>query len=197
MRISLLVSCLTCFCAISLAQNSTAQQMVPEQEPSLADAAKKATKPAPAKAKVVVDNDAMEQKRNAASPIPDLGSPDLSVNEVVGKIIKFRDDHSIEEAKRVISGWFADQKARIEQVHQRVKMYDQPVDRRASPDADFHVWQKNSVASQGMYGADNRSRAELSDLESLLRGQYERVREKALQRGIPREWTPKEPGEDD
>src|SRR3954471_22450704 len=94
------------------AQTSTAQQMLPEREPSLADQARAAKKqPAGEKATVVVDNDTLEHKNNTS--IPDLGSPDLEVNSVVDRIVQYKDTHSKDDAKQIINGWFLDQKSRI------------------------------------------------------------------------------------
>ena len=148
-RVFISVFFLGTFCS---AQTSTAQQMLPEREPSLADQAQAAKKPPAEKAKIVVDNDTLEH-RNRGS-IPDLGSPDLEVNTVVDKIVQYRDSHPKDDAKQVINGWFLDQKSRIEQLNQQEKLYFEFSNRSAAPGAAYEVWNRASVAENYRRGSE-------------------------------------------
>jgi len=190
-RVFISVFFLGTFCS---AQTSTAQQMLPEREPSLADQAQAAKKPPAEKAKIVVDNDTLEHKNRGS--IPDLGSPDLEVNTVVAKIVQYRDSHPKDDAKQVINGWFLDQKSRIEQLNQQEKLYFEFSNRSAAPGAAYEVWNRASVAENFRRGSENRTLDDLWKLRDLLRGQYGKVHDRSLQRGIPKEWIPKEPGEE-
>jgi len=175
------------------AQSTAAQQMLPEREPSLADQARAAAKPTE-KAKIVVDNDTLAHKNKA--PIPDLGSPDLEVNAVVDNIVQYKETHSADEAKQVINGWFLDQKSRIEHLNQQEKLYFEFSNRSAASGADFSVWNRARVADNLQRSSENRSLDDLWKLRDLLRGQYGKVHDRSLQRGIPQAWIPKEPGEE-
>ena len=179
--------------ASSSAQTSGAQQMLPEREPSLAEQARAASKPVE-KAKIVVDNDTLARKNNA--PIPELGSADLEVNTVVDKIIEYKNTHSADDAKQVINGWFLDQKSRIEHLNQQEKLYFEFSNRSAASGADFSVWNRARVADNLQRGSENRTLDDLWKLRDLMRGQYGKVHDRSLNRGIPQAWIPKEPGEE-
>src|SRR5882757_7477127 len=114
--IRIIIAVLLCCAAAVHAQ--TQQQSQPE--PSLADQARAAAKAKESAkhAKVVTDNDAVDEKKKSNGPFPEL-SP-LSVdwagvsaaaNEkadiVVGKMVQFIATHPKDEAKRTISDWFS------------------------------------------------------------------------------------------
>src|SRR5882724_10984739 len=176
------------------AQTSAAHDMLPEKEPSLAEQARTAKKEPAEKAKVVVDNDVMENKPQA--PIPELGSPDLEVNTVVDKIVRYKNTHPKDDAKQVINSWFLDQKSRIGQLNQQEKLYFEFTNRSAAPGAAYGVWNRASVAENYRRGSENRTLDDLWKLRDLLRGQYGKVHDRSLARGVPKEWIPKEPGEE-
>ena len=182
--------------AQAAAQTAAAHDILPEKEPSLADqarAAKEKSEPAE-KAKVVLDNDTVERKPK--QPIPDLGSADLEVNTVVDKIIEYKNTHSADDAKQVINGWFLDQKSRIEHLNQQEKLYFEFVNRSATLSADREVRNHAYTADNLQRGAENRALDDLWKLRDLLRGQYGKVHDRSLNRGIPQAWIPKEPGEE-
>jgi hypothetical protein len=168
--------------------------MLPEREPSLAEQAHAAKKEPVEKAKVVIDNDVMEHKPKA--PIPELGSPDLEVNAVVDKIVQYKETHPTDDAKQVINSWFLDQKSRIEQLNQQEKLYFEFTNRSAAPGAAYEVWSQASQAENLRRGSENRTLDDLWKLRDRLRGQYGKVHDRSLARGIPQAWIPKEPGEE-
>ena len=176
------------------AQTSAAQDILPEKSPSLAEQAQAAKQQPAEKAAVVVDNDVLESKPK--QPIPDLGSPDLEVNTVVDKIVRYKDTHPKDDAKQVINSWFLDQKSRIEQLNQQEKLYFEFSNRSAAPGAAYEVWNRASVAENYRRGSENRTLDDLWRLRDLLRGQYGKVHDRSLARGVPKEWIPKEPGEE-
>lgn len=192
MRTVIILVCL--LGTLGYAQTSAAQEILPEKGPSLAEQAQAAKKPPAEKAAVVVDNDVLESKPK--QPIPDLGSRDLEVNTVVDKIVQYKDTHLKDDAKQVINSWFLDQKSRIEQLNQQEKLYFEFSNRSAAPGASYSVWSRASVAENYRRGSENRTLDDLWKLRDLLRGQYGNVRERSLNRGIPKEWIPKEPGEE-
>jgi len=176
------------------AQTSAAQDILPEKGSSLAEQAQAAKQQPAEKAAVVVDNDVLESKPK--QPIPDLGSPDLEVNTVVDKIVRYKDTHPKDDAKQVVNSWFLDQKSRIEQLNQQEKLYFEFSNRSAAPGAAYEVWNRASVAENYRRGSENRTLDDLWKLRDLLRGQYGKVHDRSLARGIPKEWIPKEPGEE-
>jgi hypothetical protein len=184
------------FAAPGLAQTSAAHDILPEKEPSLADqarVAKEKSEPAE-KAKIVLDNDTLERKPR--QPIPDLGSPDLEVNTVVDKIVEYKNTHSADDAKQVINGWFLDQKSRIDKLNQQEKLYFEFQNRSSALGADWEVRNHASTADNFRSAADNRALDDLWKLRDRLRGQYGKVHDRALNRGAPQAWIPKEPGEE-
>jgi hypothetical protein len=192
MRTAIIFVCL--LGAQAWAQASAAQDILPEKGPSLAEQAQAAKQQPAEKAVVVVDNDVLESKPK--QPIPDLGSPDLEVNTVVDKIVRYKDTHPKDDAKQVINSWFLDQKSRIEQLNQQEKLYFEFSNRSAAPGAAYEVWNRASVAENYRRGSENRTLDDLWKLRDLLRGQYGKVHDRSLARGIPKEWIPKEPGEE-
>jgi hypothetical protein len=192
MRTAIIFVCLlgTQVCA----QTSAAREMLPEKEPSLAEQARAAKKEPATKAAIVVDNDVLASKSKA--PIPELGSPDLEVNTVVDKIVLYKETHSKDDAKQVVNSWFLDQKARIEQLNQQEKLYFEFVNRSATLGADYGVRNRASTADNLQRSSENRTLDDLWKLRDRLRGQYGKVHDRSLNRGIPQEWIPKEPGEE-
>ncbi len=180
--------------APAVAQTAAARDILPEKEPSLADQAKAAKTEPAEKAKVVLDNDTLERKPK--QPIPDLGSPDLEVNTVVDKIVEYKNTHSADDAKQVINGWFRDQKSRIDKLNQQEKLYFEFQNRSAASGTDWEVRNHASAGDNFRSAADNRALDDLWKLRDLLRGQYGKVHDRSLYRGIPKEWIPKEPGEE-
>jgi hypothetical protein len=178
----------------SWAQTSAAHDILPEKQPSLAEQAQAAKAEPATKAKIVLDNDTLERKPK--QPIPDLGSPDLEVNTVVDKIVEYKNTHPADDAKQVINGWFRDQKSRIEQLNQQEKLYFEFVNHSAALGADYEVRNHATTADNLQRGSDNRALDDLWKLRDLLRGQYGKVHDRSLNRGIPKEWIPKEPGEE-
>src|SRR3954469_3391410 len=194
---AIIIVCL--FAAPSWAQTAAAHDILPEKEPSLADQARAAKdakeKNEPAKkAAVHLDNDTLEHKSNA--PIPDLGSADLEVNTVVDKIVQYKASHSADDAKQVINGWFLDQKSRIDKLNQQEKLYFEFQNRSSASGADWEVRNHASTADNFRSAADNRALDDLWKLRDRLRGQYGKVHDRALNRGVPQAWIPKEPGEE-
>ena len=182
--------------AQSFAQSSAASAILPEREPSLAEqarAAKERKDPA-TKAAIYLDNDTLDHKSKA--PIPDLGSADLEVNTVVDKIVRYKETHSADDAQQVINSWFLDQKSRIEQLNQQEKLYFEFHNHSAASGAAYEVWSHASTADNFRSAADNRALDDLWKLRDRLRGQYGRVHDRSLYRGIPQAWIPKEPGEE-
>src|SRR3954468_14428102 len=182
------------FAAPAWAQTSAAHDILPEKQPSLAEQAEAAKAEPATKAKIVLDNDTLERKPK--QPIPDLGSPDLEVNTVVDKIIEYKNTHPADDAKQVISGWFLDQKSRIEHLNQQEKLYFEFVNRSATLGADRGVRNRAYAADNLQRGAENRALDDIWKLRDLLRGQYGKVHDRSLNRSVPREWIPKEPGEE-
>jgi len=180
--------------ATAAAQTAAAHDILPEKEPSLADQAKAAKTEPPEKAKIVLDNDTLDRKPK--QPIPDLGSADLEVNTVVDKIVEYKNTHSAEDAKQVINGWFLDQKSRIEKLNQQEKLYFEFQNRSAASGTDWEVRNHASTADNFRSAADNRALDDLWKLRDRLRGQYGKVHDRSLSRGIPQAWIPKEPGEE-
>jgi len=191
MRMLLISLCL--LAATARAQTSTTQQMLPEKEPSLADQARAAKVEPAEKAKIVVDNETLDNKK---PPIPDLGLANLEVNAVVDKIVQYKETHSRDDAKQVIGGWFLDQKAHIAKLDEQEKLYFQFQNRSASSGADWEVRNRASTADNLQRSSENQTLQDLWKLRDLLRGQYGKVRDRSLSRGVPRDWLPKEPGDD-
>ena len=180
----------------SFAQTSAATAILPEREPSLAEQARAAREKndhSP-KAAIYLDNDTLDHK--AKAPIPDLGSADLEVNTVVDKIVQYKNSHSADDAKQVINGWFLDQKSRIEKINEQEKLYFEFQNRSAASGADWEVRNRASTGDNFRSAADNRALTDLWKLRDLLRGQYGKVHDRSLNRGIPQAWIPKEPGEE-
>src|SRR3954470_25029267 len=107
-------------CGSAFAQSQTPPPSQPE--PSLADQAKAAAKAKEnAKhAKVVTDNDAVEQKKQSNGPFPELGTLPVDwagvsdaarqkAAAIVEKMVQFIATHPKDEAKRTISDWFRDE----------------------------------------------------------------------------------------
>src|SRR3954471_1033438 len=182
------------FAAPAWAQTSAAHDILPEKQPSLAEQASAAKTEQATKAKVVLDNDTLERKPKQS--IPDLGSPDLEVNTVVDKIVEYKNTHPADDAKQVINGWFRDQKSRIDKLNQQEKLYFEFQNRSAAASTDWEVRNHASTADNFRSAADNRALDDLWKLRDLLRGQYGKVHDRSLSRGIPQAWIPKEPGEE-
>src|SRR5213082_3812151 len=185
----IIVVCL--FAASSRAQTAATHDILPEKEPSLADQAKAAKTEPAEKAKIVLDNDTLDRKPR--QPIPDLGSADLEVNTVVDKIVEYKNTHPADDAKQVINGWFRDQKSRIDKLNQQEKLYFEFQNRSAASGTDWEVRNHASTADNFRSAADNRALDDLWKLRDLLRGQYGKVHDRSLSRGIPQAWIPKEP----
>src|SRR3954464_3627549 len=123
------------FFTVTLLRAQT-QQPTPS-EPSLADQARAAAKAKESAkhAKVVTDNDVVEQKKQSSGPFPDLGTLPVDwagVNEaarqkaavIVEKMVQFIATHPKDEAKRVISDWFKDEEQTIKDLKQRKDQLD-------------------------------------------------------------------------
>jgi hypothetical protein len=169
----------------------------PQNEPSVADqakaAAQKKEKESARKATLKADNDSIEKQRNAAHPIPELGSPDVTVTEVLRKMVEYKDKHSKDDAKAMISGWFTEQDDTLKQLRREQELNGRYIYTPTSKQMDPDVFQVDSRAKDNIRGLDNRRWAELLPRIGEIDRQLTDIRAKAPQRGIPADWVPKAP----
>src|SRR3954463_1045751 len=186
---------IVCFSAAPL----RAQTQQPSQpEPSLADQARTAAKAKEnAKhAKVVTDNDAVEEKKQSNGPFPELGTLPVDwsgVNDaarqkaaiIVEKMVQFIATHPKDEAKRTISDWFKDEEQTIKDLKQRKDQLD-----GFSYTGSTSYDGSGRVASQAaaLDRADRNGKDEVDRSLNHIESQLSAVRDLGAKRGILWSW---------
>jgi hypothetical protein len=173
-----------------------AQQAQPE--PSLADQARAATKAKdPAKhAKMVADNDVIEQKKSSNGPFPELATLPVdwagvtpAANEnadiIVGKMVQFIATHPKDESKRTISDWFSSEEQTIKDLKQRKEQLEKfAYTGSTTYDSSGRVYS----AAAGIEQADRNGRDDVGRSLFHIETQLNAVRDRGAKKGIPWSW---------
>src|SRR3954462_6424779 len=187
------------FIAIVLFSAVFVQAQQPSQpEPSLADQARAAakTKESAKHAKVVTDNDVVEQKKQSSGPFPELGTLPVDwagVNEaarqkaavIVEKMVQFIATHPKDEAKRAITDWFKDEEQTIKDLKQRKDQLD-----GFSYTGSTSYDGSGRIASQAaaLDRADRNGKDDVNRALNHIESQLSAVRELGAKRGILWSW---------
>jgi hypothetical protein len=182
-------------CCALAAQTQTHQSPA---EPSLADQARAAAKARESAkhAKVVSDNDAIEEKKKSNGPFPELGTLPVdwagvtaAANEkadvVIGKMAEFIASHPKDESKRTISDWFSAEEQIIKDLKQRKDQLDGfSYTGSTSYDGSGRV---SSIAGS-LDRADRNGKDDVNRSLNHIESQLSAVRERGAKRGIPWSW---------
>ena len=188
----LIIAVLLC-CAASV----HAQTQQNQAEPSLADRARAAKAKESAKhAKVVTDNDAVEEKKKSNGPFPELATLPVdwagvsaAANEkadvVIGKMVQFIATHPKDEAKRTISDWFSAEEQTIKDLKQRKDQLDGfSYTGSHSYDDTGRIYS----AAGALDRADRNGKDDVNRSLNHIESQLSAVRERGAKRGIPWSW---------
>jgi hypothetical protein len=190
----LLIALLLCCAPFVLGQ--TQQQEKPE--PSLADQARAAAKAKESAkhAKVVTDNDAVEEKKSSGGPFPDLGTLPVDwsgVNQaandkaavIVEKMAQFIATHPKDEAKRIVSDWFKSQEQTIKDLKQRKDQLDGfSYTGSTNYDSSGRIYSQAAALDH----ADRSGRDDVNRSLNHIETQLEAVRHLGAKRGILWSW---------
>lgn len=192
MRVLIAIACLSA----AFLQAQTQQPSPPE--PSLADQARVAAKAKESAkhAKVVTDNDAVEEKKKSNGPFPELGTLPVDwagVSEasrqkaavIVEKMVQFIATHPKDEAKRTITDWFKDEEQVIKDLKQRKDQLDGfSYTGSTNYDSTGRIYsQAGALDRSDRNGRDDVNRS-LNHIETQLSA----VRELGAKRGILWSW---------
>src|SRR3954452_7545282 len=183
-------------CGSAFAQRQTPPPNPPE--PSLADQAKAAAKAKESAkhAKVVTDNDAVEEKKQSNGPFPDLGTLPVDwsgVTEashqkaavIVEKMVQFIATHPKDEAKRTISDWFKSEEQTIKDLKQRKDQLDGfSYTGSTSYDGSGRVYSQAAALDR----ADRNGKDDVNRSLDHIESQLSAVRELGAKRGILWSW---------
>ncbi len=183
-------------CCAASAHAQTQQQSQPE--PALADQARAAAKAKESAkhAKVVTDNDVVEEKKQSNGPFPELGTLPVDwagVTEasrqkaavIVEKMVQFIATHPKDEAKRTISDWFKDEEQTIKDLKQRKDQLD-----GFSYTGSYSSESGGKVSSiaAGLDSSDRNGKDEVNRSLNHIESQLSAVRELGAKRGILWSW---------
>jgi len=174
-----------------------AQQQAPA-EPSLADQARAAAKnkDTAKHAKLVADNDVIEEKKKGNGPFPELGplpvdwagvsaAANAKGEAIASKMAEFIATHPKDEAKRVISDWFAAEDQAVKDLKQRKEQLEKfAYTGPTSYDQSGRVYS----AAAGIEHADNQGRDDIGRSLSHIEQQLSAVRDRGAKKGIPWSW---------
>src|SRR3954471_17347780 len=180
----------------AFAQAQTQQSSQPE--PSLADQARAAAKAKESAkhAKVVTDNDAVEEKKQSNGPFPELGTLPVDwagVTEashqkaaiVVEKMVQFIATHPKDEAKRAITDWFKDEEQTIKDLKQRKDHLDGfSYTGLTNYDSSGRVYSHAAALDR----ADRNGKDDVNRSLNHIESQLNAVRELGANRGILWSW---------
>jgi len=189
----LIIAVLLC-CAASV----HAQTQQNQAEPSLADRARAAAKAKESAkhAKVVTDNDAVEEKKKSNGPFPELGTLPVdwagvipAANEkaevIVGKMVQFIATHPKDEAKRTISDWFSAEEQTIRDLKQRKDQLD---GFSYTGSTNYDGSGRVSSMASSLDRADRNGKDDVNRSLNHIESQLSAVRERGAKRGIPWSW---------
>src|SRR3954449_9088185 len=186
----------TLLCGSALAQTQAPPPTPPE--PSLADQARAAAKAKESAkhAKVVTDNDVVEQKKQSSGPFPELGSLPVDwagVTEasrqkaaiIVEKMVQFIATHPKDEAKRIISDWFKDEEQTIKDLKQRKDQLDGfSYTGSTNYDSSGRVYSQAAALDR----ADRNGKDDVNRSLNHIETQLSAVRDLGAKRGILWSW---------
>ncbi len=147
-------------------------------------------------AKVVTDNDAVEQKKQSNGPFPELGTLPVDwagVNAaarekaavIVEKMVQFIATHPKDEAKRTISDWFKDEEQTIKDLKQRKDQLDGfSYTGSTNYDSSGRVYSQAAALDR----ADRNGKDDVNRSLSHIEAQLSAVRELGAKRGILWSW---------
>ena len=175
-----------------------AQTQQSQPEPSLADQARAAAKAKESAkhAKVVTDNDAVDEKKQSSGPFPELGTLPVDwagltaasnekADTVVGKMVQFIATHSKDEAKRTISDWFSAEEQTIKDLKQRKDQLDGfSYTGSTNYDSTGRIYSQAAALDR----ADRNGKDDVNRSLAHIESQLSAVRERGAKRGIPWSW---------
>ncbi len=184
------------FCSAALLPAQAQQQGQPE--PSLADQARAAAKARESAkhAKVVTDNDAVEEKKSSSGPFPELGTLPVdwagvteAANQkaavIVDKMVQFIATHPKDEAKRTISDWFKSEEQTIKDLKQRKDQLDGfSYTGSTNYDSSGRIYSQAAALDRADRNGKDDVNLSLNHIESQLSA----VRELGAKRGILWSW---------
>jgi hypothetical protein len=190
------IAIMAVLCGAAFAQTQTTTQ--PKPEPSLADQARTAAKAKESAkhAKVITDNDAVEEKKKSNGPFPELGTlpvdwagvttaANQKADVIVGKMVQFIAAHPKDEAMRTIKDWFSAQEQTIKDLNQRKQQLD-----GFSYTGSYSSENGGSVSSlaAGLDRSDRNGKEEINRSLNHIESQLSAVRECGAKKGIPWSW---------
>src|SRR3954463_7967788 len=173
-------------------------QQASQPEPSLADQARAAAKAKESgkHAKVVTDNDVVEEEKQSNGPFPELGTLPVDwagVTEasrqkaavIVEKMVQFIATHPKDEAKRTISDWFRDEEQAVKDLKQRKDQLDGfSYTGSTNYDSSGRVYSQAAALDR----ADSNGRDDVNRSLNHIESQLSAVRELGAKRGILWSW---------
>ena len=184
--------------AVLLCGAAFAQTQQSQPEPSLADQARAAAKAKESAkhAKVVTDNDAVDEKKKSNGPFPELGTLPVdwsgvsaAANEkadvIVGKMVGFIATHPKDEAMRAIKDWFKDEEQVIKDLKQRKDQLDGfSYTGSTNYDSSGRVYSQAAALDR----ADRNGKDDVNRSLNHIESQLSAVRDRGAKRGIPWSW---------
>ena len=184
--------------ALCCAASMNAQTQTSQPEPSLADQARVAAKARESAkhAKVVTDNDAVEEKKKSNGPFPELGTLPVdwagvsaAANEkadvIVSKMVQFIATHPKDEAMRTIKDWFKDEEQTIKDLKQRKDQLDGfSYTGSTGYDSTGRVYSQAAALDR----SDRNGKDEVNRSLNHIETQLSAVRDRGAKKGIPWSW---------
>jgi len=180
------------------AASMNAQAQKGQAEPSLADQARAAAKAKESSrhAKVVTDNDAVEEKKQSSGPFPELGTLPVDwagltaashekADGVVGKMVQFIATHPKDEARCTISDWFSAEEQTIKDLKQRKDQLDGfSYTGSTNYDSSGRVYSQAAALDR----ADRNGKDDVNRSLAHIESQLSAVRDRGAKNGIPWSW---------